>query len=258
MDIDFGKTARDYAKHRAGFPDRFFERLFKDGIVATGDRALDLGTGTGTIARGLAKRGCIVTALDRSGSLLEEARVLAQEAGADIRFVQAHAEVSGLPSGSFDVVIAGQCWHWFDRKRAALEARRLLVPSGRLISAHFDWLPLPGTVVEATENLIRAHNPEWPYHGGTGIHPWDFADFSYGGFVDIESFSFDIDVPYSHEGWLAASAPAQASRRVCPPMPWSASTRPTQNYLHVISPAIRCLSRTAYSPCSDAPQGFRS
>jgi hypothetical protein len=27
MAIDFGKTAQDYGKHRAGFPEAFFERL---------------------------------------------------------------------------------------------------------------------------------------------------------------------------------------------------------------------------------------
>ena len=222
MAIDFGKTASDYAKHRAGFPDRFFERLFVDGIVAKGDRVLDLGTGTGTIARGLARRGCAVTALDRSEALLEQAMALAREAALEIRFVRAAAEETGLPNGTFDVVIAGQCWHWFDRPKAALEARRLLVASGRLVSAHFDWLPLPGNVVEATETLIRAHNPAWTFYGGDGIHPWDIADFCQGGFVDVESFSFDVSVPYAHEGWLgrirasagvAASLPPDAVER---------------------------------------------
>jgi SAM-dependent methyltransferase len=220
--VDFGKTSSDYAKHRIGFPDRFFERLFKDGIAAVGDRVLDLGTGTGTIARGFAKRGCLVTALDRSDALLEQARVLAHEAGADIRFVLARAEETCLPSATFDAVIAGQCWHWFDRPRAALEARRLLVPAGRLAIAHFDWLPLPGNVVEATEKLICAHNPPWDGDDGTGIHPRWFADFSQAGFADIESFSFDVDVPYSHAGWLgrirassgvAASLPPDAVER---------------------------------------------
>ena len=135
-------TTRSIAR---GFPDRFFERLFNDGIVRQGDRVLDLGTGTGTIARGLAKRGCVVTGLDPSDAMLEQAKALAAEEGVDIRLVQAGAEQTHLPGGSFDVVIAGTCWHWFDRPNAALEARRVLTPSGRLLIANLDWLPLPAT-----------------------------------------------------------------------------------------------------------------
>ena len=40
---DFGKTASDYGRHRAGFPDEFFERLAAIGNPASGMRALDLG-----------------------------------------------------------------------------------------------------------------------------------------------------------------------------------------------------------------------
>jgi hypothetical protein len=70
-------------------------------------------------------------------------------------------EQTGLPSHSFDAVTAGTCWHWFDRRLAALDSRRLLKPAGRLIIAHQDWLALNGNVVEATEALIREHNPAW-------------------------------------------------------------------------------------------------
>lgn len=52
MKVDFGKTAKDYAEHRAGFPDRFFGRLFEAGFARPGARTLDLGTGTGTAAFG--------------------------------------------------------------------------------------------------------------------------------------------------------------------------------------------------------------
>ena len=202
MDVDFGKTASDYAKHRVGFPDRFFDRLFEEGIVAKNNRVLDLGTGTGTIARGLASRGCIVTGLDPSTAMVEQARALDREAGVTMRYVQARAEDTRLPDASFNVVTAGQCWHWFDRSKAAREARRLLAPSGRILIAHFDWLPYPGNVVEATERLIKAHNPPWDGDDGTGIHPLWFADLAQAGFIELESFSFDVSVPYSHEGWL--------------------------------------------------------
>ena len=214
MAVDFGKTASDYATHRAGFPDRFFERLFKDRIVAKGDRVLDLGTGTGTVARGLAKRGCVVTGLDPSEPLMEQAKRLDGEAQISVRYVNGRAEQTGFPDASFEVVTAGQCWHWFDRSQVAREARRVLVPSGHLVIAHFDWLPLPGNVVEASEKLIKVHNPPWDGDDGTGIHPFWFADLSAAGFCEIESFSFDVSVPYTHEGWLGrirASAGVAAS-----------------------------------------------
>ena len=55
--VDFGKTASDYARHRAGFPDSFFTKLEQHGVSIQGARVVDLGTGTGTVARELAVRG---------------------------------------------------------------------------------------------------------------------------------------------------------------------------------------------------------
>ena len=42
----------------------------------------------------------------------------------------APAEDTGLPAHAWDVVSAGQCWHWFDQPRVTAEARRLLVDGG--------------------------------------------------------------------------------------------------------------------------------
>jgi SAM-dependent methyltransferase len=211
---DFGKTAIDYGRHRAGFPDEFYERLAKSGIIRAGMRALDLGTGTGTIARGLALRGCEVIGLDRSLPLMEQAAELDRGAGVVVKYVNAAAEETGLPAAEFDLVTAGQCWHWFDRPRAAAESRRVLKPGGRLVIAHFDWIPLPGNMVEATEKLIEKHNPKWKFGGGLGIHPQWPQDMAIAGFKDIETFSFDIDAIYTHEAWrgrIRASAGVGAS-----------------------------------------------
>src|SRR3990172_8874953 len=52
---DFGKAAEDYARYRKGFPDSFFKRLLQDGIGMPGQSILDLGTGTGSLARGFAR-----------------------------------------------------------------------------------------------------------------------------------------------------------------------------------------------------------
>jgi SAM-dependent methyltransferase len=222
MDIDFGKTAQDYGRFRAGFPDALFTRLRAFDVGTVGQRVLDLGTGTGTLARGLARRGCTVTGIDRSPALIAEAQRLDREAGVSVHYVTATAEATGMPPGSVDVVTAGQCWHWFQRDAAAHEAGRVLVPGGALVIAHFDWLPLPGNVVEATEQLIERHNPAWTFGGGPGMYPPWLRDVALAGFRNIETFSFDLDVPYSHEAWrgrirasagVAASLPAEMVTR---------------------------------------------
>lgn len=212
--IDFGLTARDYGRHRAGFPPDFFARVAPWGVGLRGQRLLDLGTGTGSIARGFAARGCRATGLDPAAPLLEQARELGRAEGVAVDYVQATAEATGLAEASFDVVSAGQCWHWFNRDQAAAEAMRLLRPGGALLIGHFDWLPRPGSVVEATEALIMQHNPRWSLGGGCGIHWRWFADLERAGFIGLESLSFDLDQPYTHEAWrgrIRASAGIAAS-----------------------------------------------
>jgi SAM-dependent methyltransferase len=214
MTIDFGRAAGDYARHRAGFPEAFFDRLLADGTVRRGDVVLDLGTGTGTVARGLALRGCEVTALDPSAPLLAQAAGLDNAAGVKVKQVRARVENAEFDPASFDVITAGQCWHWFDRARTAALTRRWLRPGGRLVVAHFDWLPLAGNMVQATERLILSYNSGWTLHSGSGLYPAWLKDVAEAGFVDLQTYSFDIDVPYSHEDWrgrIRASAGVGAS-----------------------------------------------
>lgn len=214
MDVQFGKTAQDYAKFRRGFPDSFFDTLLGRDIVAAGAALLDIGTGTGTVARGFAARGCRAIGLDPAVELLEQGRALAAAEGVNVEFVEGSAERTGFEAGRFDVVTAGQCWHWFDGPAAAAECRRLLRPGGRVVIAHFDWLPLAGNLVSLTEQLILKYNPRWTMGGLTGIYPRWPRDLGEAGFIDIETFSYDEAVPYTPEAWrgrIRASAGVAAS-----------------------------------------------
>ena len=204
-DIDptsFGNAADDYATHRAGFPAGLFDRLAGHGIGGSGQRIVDLGTGTGTVARQLAARGASVTGVDPDGRLMAQGAALAAAEGVEVTWHEATAEVTGLAEASVDVVTAGQCWHWFDRPAAVREARRVLVPArGRLAILYLDWIPLPGNPVAATEALIEAHNPAWVMGGGYGMWPQWVPEVQAGGFSGIETFSFDLTIPYTPESW---------------------------------------------------------
>lgn len=212
--VAFGGTASDYATHRQGFPPAFFDALGARGLTGAGVRALDIGTGTGTVARGLALSGAQVSAIDPAPALMEQAETLDRAAGVSVAYLTAGAESLPFDDDSFDLAVAGQCWHWFDRPVAAAEAARVLRPGGALVIAHFDWLPLPGSVVALTEELILRHNPDWAMAGGTGIYPQWPGDMAAAGFAGIETFSFDVTARYTHDGWrgrIRASAGVAAS-----------------------------------------------
>ncbi|MFP6595426.1 MAG: class I SAM-dependent methyltransferase [Dehalococcoidia bacterium] len=211
---DFGLTADDYARHRAGFPREFFDSLNEITVDVKGARIIDLGTGVGTLARGFAERGAEVTAVDISEDLMREARRLDDEAGITVEYVTASAEDTGLPGGQFDIVAAGQCWWWFDADATLAEAARLLRPGGALLLASWDWVPQLGNVVDLTERLIELHNSDWLKGGGNGLHPEFIVDLQAGGFEGVTQLTFSMDVSYSHEAWrgrIRASAGVTAS-----------------------------------------------
>ncbi|MEZ5276150.1 MAG: methyltransferase domain-containing protein [Opitutaceae bacterium] len=201
MKADFGRTASDYRSFRAGFPRSFFETLVGAKIITGRETVVDLGTGTGTVARGLASLGCRVIGIDSSPDMLNQAREMAGSGSPTVTWRQAAAEDTGLDGDSVDVVTAGQCWHWFDPEKAIREIRRLLRAGGRLVIAHFDWLPCSGNVVELTETLIREMNPDWTMGGGCGVYPQWFRHLMEGGFLDIRSLTYDEPIHYSHEAW---------------------------------------------------------
>ena len=55
--MDFGRTTGDYRRYRPGFPPAFFDTLQARGWLRAGMDAVDLATGTGAVARGLARAG---------------------------------------------------------------------------------------------------------------------------------------------------------------------------------------------------------
>jgi len=215
---DFGRAAGDYAAHRQGFPPDFFERLQALVPLGPGVRALDLGTGTGLFGRALAQRGCTVEGLDPSAALLAEAARLDAAAGVDIAYHRARAEETGLPDGAFDLLTAATCWHWFDRRAAAREARRLLKPDGRLVIAHLDWHSAPGNVIRVTLDAIERCVPRREGDAAAGWNTFLFphwtTDLARAGFPKLEAFAYTTSLAYSHEAWrgrVRASARIGAS-----------------------------------------------
>ena len=76
--IDWGRTSEDYDRFRPGPPDSFYVKLAALGIGLPGQAVLDLGTGTGLLARRFAKQGCNVDGIDVSADQLEVAQAASE------------------------------------------------------------------------------------------------------------------------------------------------------------------------------------
>lgn len=198
---DFGKAAQDYAAYRKGFPASFFRRLSQEGIGKAGQRILDLGTGTGTLARGFAKQGAEVTGLDISPELIDQARRLGERDGVRVSYVLGRAESAPLDAEAFDIITAGQCWLWFEGMAAAKECMRMLKPGGLLLICHFSYLPRRGDVPGRTEELILKYNPAWPLAGSDGKYEKWSDHMEPAGFGHIRSTFYDEDIAFTHEEW---------------------------------------------------------
>ncbi len=99
----------------------------------SGERWLDIGTGTGGIAIRAARAGADVTGLDVSETRLEQARSKARQAGISARFVDGDAQALPYSDAHFDVV--SSCFGVIfapDHRRAAGELARVCRPGGRL------------------------------------------------------------------------------------------------------------------------------
>ena len=199
MGVDFGRTANDYARYRTVFPPELFSRLAELNIGVAGQRLVDLGTGTGVLARVFAAAGCTVTGLDVAPEMLDQAREQDRAAGVSVTYRVGGAERTGLPGQEWDAVTAGQCWHWFDRPRVAAEVRRLLVDGGALAICYRDY---SGAVSEAAEELVHVYNPTWPLGGLTfDNRPEWVEELRAAGFGSVEYFGFDTTVEFTHEQW---------------------------------------------------------
>lgn len=203
--VEFGVAAADYATHRQGQPAETYRRLAALGVGLPGQVVVDLGTGTGDLARGLARRGARATGVDPSTALLAEAARLATAERLDVAWRHGTAEATGLPAGGADVVTAAQAWHWFDAPRAAAEARRLLRPGGALAIVYLDWLEGRGGVVEHTLALVARHRtepmPAATLVGHRGVYPTFPDQLADAGFTDLELFAYDTACRYRHAGW---------------------------------------------------------
>jgi SAM-dependent methyltransferase len=198
--IDWGRTSIDYDRHRPGPPESFYRKLAALDFGLAGQSVLDIGTGTGLLARQFAARGLTACGIDISAQQIAVAQAAAGRQGVQIDFQVAPAESIPYPDQSFDLVSANQCWLYFDREQVIPEVCRVLKPGGRLLVSHFSFMPRLDPLVAASERLVLQYNPDWSgadWDGDIAPYPgWAQAVFDLTGL-----FVYDEQIPFTRENW---------------------------------------------------------
>lgn len=148
----FGTVAETYDRARPSYPAEAAEWLVGQ---AAGEslRILEIGAGTGKFTELLAATGHQVIATDPSPEMLGYLKVRVP----GVEAMVATAEHLPVESGSADVVVVAQAFHWFATAEALAEIGRVLRPGGTLglvwnvRDTGIPWVRKLGAIIEHLE-----------------------------------------------------------------------------------------------------------
>lgn len=106
-----------------------YDFLFSENLITEEDHIADIGSGTGILCEPLLKRGIIVSAVEPNREMREAAEKLLSQYK-NFKSINGTAENTGLSDNSIDSIIAGQAFHWFDRRKCKSEFTRIIKPGG--------------------------------------------------------------------------------------------------------------------------------
>jgi ubiquinone/menaquinone biosynthesis C-methylase UbiE len=117
--------------HRPPYPEPLFA-LLGDLVVGQPRTLLDIGCGTGAIARPMASIVDAVDAVDCSPPMLERGQSLPGGERSNLRWILGYVEDVPLPRTSYGLVTAAESLHWMDWGRLMPRLAELLAPGANL------------------------------------------------------------------------------------------------------------------------------
>lgn len=171
----FTGAARYYDRFRTPYAQAAFDFIVNAYGLGDRVRALDLGSGPGTIAIPLSYTAAEVVAVDPDADMISEGRGLAVSRGRqNVRWLGCRAEDISLEAGPFAVATIGQAFHWMDRDEVLRKLSILIADGGGLALVNpgkrrpqESWEPLANQIIAKFLGPRTRHprsNPQEPEH----------------------------------------------------------------------------------------------
>jgi SAM-dependent methyltransferase len=203
MAESFGTDPDRYDRTRPSYPAVMVQDIID---ASPGRDVLDVGIGTGIVARQFQAAGCRVLGVEVDARMAEFARQHGSQ-------VEVGKFEEWDPAGrTFDIVIAGQTWHWVDPVAGAAKAAAALRPGGR-VGLFWNALEPPAALAGAFAEAYRQGMPQSRAAAPAGA--MSAADGysmmvakaarglrEVGGFSEMEEWRFDWERTYTRDEWL--------------------------------------------------------
>ncbi|WP_107654815.1 class I SAM-dependent methyltransferase [Nocardia suismassiliense] len=210
----FGVDTDRYDRSRPRYPDALVQTIV---AASPGREFLDVGVGTGIVARQCRAAGCTVLGVEPDERMAEFARRHGTE-------VEVATFEAWDPAGrTFDTVVSGQAWHWVDPVAGAAKAAEVLRPGGRL-ALFWNVSQPPPELAETFAEVYRGAVPDSPFSRMPATSPVAMyaamcdkaADGirESGAFGEPQRQQFDWQQRYTREEWLDFSATTGATTRL--------------------------------------------
>ncbi len=129
-----------------------FDKISSAVVFEQSDQVVDLGGGTGRIAKFLANKVQKVTVVDVSDEMIKQC--LRRHPG--LSCIRADAQNLPFAGGSINKVIAIDSFHHFqDQEQVVKEIKRVLVKNGKVAVEEFNPLTITGKLAIIAEKLFR-------------------------------------------------------------------------------------------------------
>ena len=190
----FGEIAPAYDTYRPSYPDELYDTVVDFGCLRAGDRAVEIGAGTGKATNGFLSRGIVVDALEPSAEMAAVARAK----GID---VEESLFETWTPQRTYDLVYAAQAWHWVEGDDRCERAAAALAPGGTLALFWNKQREWTGALGAENAAAYAEHAPErskW-----TGELSWVGAELdACAAFTDTDVRRFTWSRQYTRAEWV--------------------------------------------------------
>lgn len=200
MAESFGSDPALYDRARPRYPDALIKAVVAKG---TGQQVVDVGCGTGIVARQLQAAGCRVLGVEVD----ERMAAYARSTGVDVEVAPFE---SWDPAGrTYDALVAGMTWHWIDPVAGAAKAADVLRPGGTFAVFWYVLQPPPelGAAFATVQRDVLPDHPAAAHAAAAPLGAYEHfldrtADALGGAFTAVERPTFPWSRTYTRDEWL--------------------------------------------------------